>query len=488
VRRYTRVMANLCVMLGWGVKKRHGRIRTGSFLAPRAGLEPATTRLTAECSTIELPRSKAGRTSVYNGRLADANFDAEFRAPSRTAPSPSAKLNAVSLLGAWFLAGGFVTLALLTLVAGSLVYSALAIVAAFRYLAVRPAVSADHEPVSILKPLAGLDLGLESNLRTFFDQQYPTFEILFAVRTHKDPAVSIVEKLQAEYPQVPSRLLIVGEPPYPNAKVFSLDRMLAAAAHDLVVMSDSDIRVTPDMLRRVAAEFSDPKIGVATCPYRAVAGPGFWSKLEATGMNTDFWAGVLTARMLEGMEFAVGPTIVARKRALDTFGGMDRVKDYLAEDFVLGKFAAEARQGVILSSYVVQHHIAGPSPKQNSFREISAHRLRWCRSTRRSRPAGYIGQIFTMPFPLALLTAAVSPMWWPVVPIAFAVRAAAARVVSWGVLRVRLNWWLVPLEDVAGFCFWLAGFFGNNILWRGRMYHLEPDGRFRLVADRPSNR
>src|SRR5690242_6730393 len=180
------------------------------------------------------------------------------------------------------------TVILLAVLAGTLVYSGLTVIAVLRYLAVRPPDLKAAEPVSILKPLSGLDADLESNLRTFFEQDYPAFEILFAVREVHDPAVPIVEKLRADYPDIPSRLLITGEPPYPNAKVFSLDRMLRASAHDLVVMSDSDIRVTPTLLTTIAAAFQDPKLGVATCPYRAVGGASFWSRLEATGMNTDF--------------------------------------------------------------------------------------------------------------------------------------------------------------------------------------------------------
>src|SRR5579864_3676587 len=310
---------------------------------------------------------------------------------------------------------GFVhTLAaiLLLLLAASIVYSLLSIIAAYRYLSVRPPVLHSVEPISILKPLAGLDLDLESNLRTFFEQDYPSFEILFAVRSEKDPAAEVVSRLQREYTKVPSRLVVTGEPPYPNAKVFSLDRMLSAAANDLVVTSDSDVRVTPGLLRTVAAEFQDEHLGVATCPYRAVPGGSVWSRLEAIGMNTDFWGGALVARMLEGMRFAVGPTVAARRSVLQAIGGFARLKEYLAEDFVMGKFAAEAGHGVILSSYVIEHHIGSATLSENV-----AHRLRWTRSTRRSRPAGYIGQLFTMPVPLALLVCVFSASWWPVLPL-----------------------------------------------------------------------
>jgi ceramide glucosyltransferase len=366
----------------------------------------------------------------------------------------------------------------LLILCGAIVYSVLQIVAAFRYLAVRAPALQACPSISILKPLAGLDLDLESNLRTFFEQDYPSFEILFAVRKESDPAIEVVSRLRREYSGVPSRLLITGEPPYPNAKVFSLERMLEAAANDLVVMSDSDIRVTRDLLRTVAAEFQDDHVGIATCPYRAVAGPSFWSRLEATGMNTDFWGGALVARMLEGMRFAVGPTIVARRRVLHAIGGFARLKDYLAEDFVIGKFAAEAGHGVVLSSYVIEHHIGKANLRQNT-----SHRLRWGRSTRRSRPSGYVGQVFTMPVPLALIVCALLPKLWPVLLITFVLRAIAAYAVSVRVLHSRINWVLLPIEDVIGFFFWIAGFFGNVISWRGRRYRLYADGRFELIPD-----
>jgi ceramide glucosyltransferase len=365
----------------------------------------------------------------------------------------------------------------LILLAGSIVYSFLSIIAAFQYLSVRPAKSSSSEPISILKPLAGLDLDLEANLRTFFEQDYPAFEILFAVSDANDPAAQMVAKLQREYAAVPSRLLVTGDSPYPNAKVYSLERMSAGAANDLLVMSDSDIRVKPDLLCTVAAEFQNPNVGIATCPYRAVPGKSFWSRLEATGMNTDFWAGALVARMLEGMRFAVGPTIVARRRVLESIGGFNRLEDYLAEDFVMGSFAAEAGHGVILSSYVVEHHIGAATLIQNV-----AHRVRWTRSTRRSRPAGYIGQLFTMPLPLALLACALAPALWLLLPIAIAVRCLAAYVVSRRVLRAKINWLLLPIEDLLGFFFWIDGFFGSTIVWRGRRYRLHSDGRFTVIS------
>jgi ceramide glucosyltransferase len=370
-----------------------------------------------------------------------------------------------------------ITLVLLAAVAGSIVYSILTIIAARDYLAAKP-VATVVEPISVLKPLHGAEDQLEQNLRSFFTQRYPAFEILFAVRQADDPAAAVVAKLQAEYPAVPTRLIVTGEPPYPNAKVYSLDLMKAASQHDLLVMSDSDIHVTDDMLWTTVAEFEDPRVGVATCPYRAVPGGSIWSKLEALGMNTQFLGGVLVARMLEGMKFALGPTIAARKSVLDEMGGFDRLKDYLAEDFVMGKFAAELGHRVLLSSYVIEHHIGS-----QDFMANLTHRLRWARSTRRSRPAGYAGELFTMPVPLALLLWLWAPQLWLVSMLAIGARAFSALACAGWVLNDELtarNWWLLPVQDVLAFAIWMAGFFGRHIAWRGRRYLLRADGRFVL--------
>jgi ceramide glucosyltransferase len=372
---------------------------------------------------------------------------------------------------------------LLILIAGSLVYCVLTMIAAARYVAVVPPKphpnGARLPPVSVLKPLSGDDLGLEENLRSFFEQDYPDFEILFAVRSADDPAVAVAERVRARYPLVASRLIVTGEPPYPNAKVFSLDRMLGAARHDLVVMADSDIRVTPALLSTLAAEFQDERTGVVTCPYRAVPGASFWSTLEAISLNTEFLSGVLVARWLEGMRFALGPTIAARREVLTRIGGFDTLQEYLAEDFVLGKLAAEAGWGVVLSSYVIEHHI-GSQPLAANLR----HRLRWNRSTRRSRPWGYVGQVFTNPLPLALILLTLQPSWWPLAAFTAIVRAGAAWATAERVLHDSLTrrlWWLVPFADIAGFLLWLAAFFGSTIVWRGQKYLLLRDGRFRRV-------
>jgi len=374
---------------------------------------------------------------------------------------------------------GLVAWILAALLAGSIVYCGLIVVAARRYRAARH-VGVGEEPVSILKPLAGLDEGLEENLRSFFEQDYGQFEILFALRTAGDPAYALIEKLRKEYPGVPARVILTGEPPWPNAKVFSLSLMMEQARHELLIMSDSDIRVTPEMARTIAGEFAaDRRLAVTTCPYRAVAGRSLWSRLEAIGMNTEFWGGVMVARMLEGMRFAVGPTIAARRSAIREVGGWELLREYLAEDFVLGSFAAEKGLGVGLSSYVIEHRIGS-----EGFGKNAAHRIRWNRSTRRSRPAGYVGQVFTNPLPIALALVAARPEWWPVLGLVAVVRSIAGWATAGGVLSdsvCRRQWYWVPVQDLLSFGFWVAGFFGNTIQWRGSAYRLLADGRFERV-------
>lgn len=371
-----------------------------------------------------------------------------------------------------------IILVLACLLAGSLVYCVLIILAARSFLRGGPERRQRDEPtpdISVLKPLAGVDDGLEKNLRSFFEQDYPEFEILFAVRDGSDLAVAIVEALQKQYPAIPSRLIVTGEPPYANAKVFSLDRMLIEARYELLVMSDSDIRVDQSFLSSVADEFRDPHVALATCPYRAIAGRSIWSILEAEGMNTEFLAGLLVARMLEGVKFAVGPTVVARKPALQAIGGFNLLKDYLAEDFVMGKFAAEAGFGVVLSRTIVEHRIGSEALLANA-----SHRLRWSRSTRRSRPLGYVGLIFTYPPIVAFALFALDPAWWPGLIVAAVFRSAAAWATSVWVLKTQPHWLLLPAQDILSFFFWIAGFFGNTIVWRGRRYYLYSDGRFEL--------
>jgi ceramide glucosyltransferase len=369
------------------------------------------------------------------------------------------------------------TILLASVALGSWVFCVLAVVAARSYRRQQvPGLQTDPPPLSVLKPLHGLDDGLEENLRSFFEQDYPEFELLFAARSEADPGLNLARRLAGEYPRRPCRFFVTGEPTYPNAKVFSLEIMTEAAANEILVMADSDILAPPDLLRTLAAEFQNPRLGVATCPYRAVPGRSLWSRLEAIGMNTEFWGGVFTARLVErGVRFAVGPTAAARKQAIAGAGGWKRLGEYLAEDFALGQLAAASGWDVILSRAVVEHRIGSQEFKANM-----THRLRWNRSTRRSRPAGYAGQLFTHPLPVAVALAAVEPaLWWALIPAA-GLRAWAACEVAVFILNdhlTRRNWWLVPVQDMISFLTWIAAFQGNTIEWRGSRYLVDRQGR-----------
>lgn len=363
------------------------------------------------------------------------------------------------------------------LLLASCVYCLLAIVAALHYRRRRKHRCADSARISILKPLAGLEEGLEANLRSYFEQDYPVFEILFAVRTAADPAAKVVQDLVRQYPNVDARLIFTGQPPYPHAKVFSLQCMLEQAKYELIAMSDSDVRVGKDFCRALAAEFENRALGLVTCPYRAVGGADIWSQLEALGMNTDFHAGVFTAVMLDGPNFAIGPTIVARRKVLEDIGGLERVKDYLGwEDFMLGRIAAEHGFLVDFSPYVVEHRIGS-----QTFRQNFAHRLRWARTNSRSRPAGYIGQLFTHPIPLAAFACLLFHPLWPLAAAAALLRGILAWTVSRAVLRAPVAWLLLPAQDFLAFGFWVAGFFGSSVQWRGEIYTLNRDGTVRLT-------
>src|SRR5438874_2765749 len=253
-------------------------------------------------------------------------------------------------------------------------------------------------PVTVLKPLHGLEPQLERNLESFFLQDYPNFEIIFGARHAADPALKIVESLQRKFPHVPSQIILSGDPAWPNAKVFALEKMLAAASAPYLVITDSDVWVNGNCLKEVIAPLLDPKIGVVTCLYRGIAAGGFWSALEALGMSIELSSGVLVARMLEGMKFALGPTMATRKDVLESIGGIAVLGQYCADDYMLGNLAHKAGMTVVLSHHVI-HHVA----MNTSMAASVAHQVRWMRSTRFSRGAGHAGTGLTYAMPFGLL-------------------------------------------------------------------------------------
>lgn len=361
---------------------------------------------------------------------------------------------------------------------GSMAYCGLVLVAASRYRSREAREAATFPSFTVITPLAGLEDGLKENLRSSFEQDYPEFELIFVARDEGDPALEVVRTLMQTFPNVEARTLVSGEPPFANAKVFSLHCAIQQARYDLLVMKDSDVRTGTNMLRTIAAEFADPAVGVITCPYRAVASRGFWWRMDALGANTRFTGGVLVASLLRGMDFTIGPVNAARKDALERIGGFYQFGTYLAEDYLLGQAARAHGCGPILSSCRIDHRFGC-----GDFRSNFAHRLRWARSTRCSRGWAYFGELFTHTVPLAGSLLVLDWDWAPLAVGALTLRAMAAWITSAQVLSapLRLQDWLVlPVEDCVGFVFWALGFFGSTVVWRGRRYILGRKGGITL--------
>jgi ceramide glucosyltransferase len=336
--------------------------------------------------------------------------------------------------------------------------------------------------VSLLKPLHGLEPDLESHLQSFFEQDYPEFEVIFCARTDQDAGLQIARRVAARYPKIRSRFLCSGNAPYANAKVWSLERMQNAASHRFFVVSDSDVSVTRDYLRAVMAPFADEHVGLVTCLYRGV-GSNFWSRLEGVGMSIEMSAGVLVAEMLEGMKFALGPTMVVRRESLEAAGGFRALGPYHADDFMLGNMIAATGHQVILSTHTIDHHVLN-----SSFLPSVLHQVRWMKSTRFSRPKGHLGTALTFSMPYGLLAAGIAvglhrPLLGGLLLLwSWASRVALGAIVSRLVVEEPRVWrsaLLYPLRDLLGSCYWAASYVSNQVRWRGEVYNLLQDGFMR---------
>ena len=341
--------------------------------------------------------------------------------------------------------------------------------------------------LSLLKPLHGSEPHLEARLEGFFQQDYPNYEILFCARDSMDAGLRLARRVAERYPHIPVQFLTTGEPAYTNAKVSSLELMGLAAESDIFVISDSDVRVTPTYLREVAAPFADPGVGMVTCLYRGVAdGKSLWSRLEAIAMSIEMTAGVLVAEWIEGMQFALGPTMAVRRACVEEIGGFGTLGRYCADDFVLGNRIAPRGRQVVLSHHVIDHIVLNGGLPQSVM-----HQVRWMKSTRFSRPKGHLGTALTYSMPFALLVWAMSmalgmprlgfaALAWSVLTRLLLAAVVGGAVVNEGsLLRTVL---LYPLRDLMGFGFWAASYASNRILWRGEVFELLRDGVMRRYA------
>lgn len=342
-------------------------------------------------------------------------------------------------------------------------------------------------PVSILKPLKGIDPELWESFCSHCEQQYPEFELIFGVSDPTDPACEVVRTLQEKYPARAIKLVVCERVLGANIKVSNLAQMLPEARYEILLVNDSDIRVAPDYLQQVVAPLADPQVGLVTCLYRAEPARTLGSRLEALGISTDFVPGVLTARFLEkGLRFGLGSTIVFRRQDLAAIGGFEAFLDYLADDYELGRRIAASGKRVELSSATVATFLPA-----YTLRQFWQHQLRWSRTIRDARRWGYLGLIFTfgLPWSLAMLIAARGAAWaW----IVFAVTSGMRLLVGVGSIaalhdrQALRSIFLLPLRDLIAPFVWAVGLIGNRIHWRGDEFNLRNGRLYRISSKAPN--
>ena len=360
----------------------------------------------------------------------------------------------------------------------ALVYSLLALWCGHRYFRRKSDFPVHTPPVTILKPVKGMDAESFENFASFCRQEYPLFQIVFAVADGNDPVVPVVRRLVAAFPKVDIDLVVDGRKYGPNYKVCNLMNAYPEAKHDLIIVCDSDIRVGPKYLRQVCAPFADPAVGLVTSLYRSSRVHGWATALEALGFTAEMVPNVMVARSLEGLSFALGASMAVRREALAAIGGFGSLVAYLADDYQLGNQIHRAGWKLELSDYTVESVM-----KEESIHDVVTRQLRWCRTMRACRPGGYAGSGITQPFPPALLALIVSGFTFPGVSAAlllYLVRSAVAAIYSQRYLGDCLlprRLWLLPLRDLVGFTTWFLSFFGNRVTWRGHRYRVLPGGR-----------
>jgi ceramide glucosyltransferase len=364
----------------------------------------------------------------------------------------------------------------------SIIYYLLTIYAGVKFFQQKTPINSQfHPPVTILKPLCGLDNDTYGNLASFCQQNYHEYQIVFAVQNSDDPCIEIVNKLLAEFPHLDLELMISDRAIGTNLKVSNLNNALTKAKHNILIIADSDIRVKPDYLQTVIQPLQDEKNGVVTCLYRSIS--NHWiSSLESLARSTEFHPSVLLAQQLEGVKFAFGSTIVIRKQVLEKIGSFEAIADYLADDYLLGKLPTEIGYKTILSDYIVDH-VLGESTIIESLQRQS----RWDKCTKVSRLGGYIGLIFTYgtvhSLILLLLTKA-SILGIIVLTITWVIRLLSAWIIGVKLINddlAKKYLFLVPIRDIISCCSWIYSFFSNQVEWRGKKFNLIKGGKLELI-------
>jgi len=378
----------------------------------------------------------------------------------------------------------------LIVAATPLAYYIAATLAAWRFFSRERAVALPYytPAASLLKPVHGVDFGSYENFASFCTQDYPEYEILFGVGDGSDPAVPLIQRLMAEFPQNQIRLFVGLEHIGANRKVNMQARLASEARHQILVLTDGDIRVSRDYLREVIAPLEDRRVGAVTSFYRSITERNLGAELEAIGAASDFFAGVLMANWMEGITFGLGASIVTTKEWITRIGGFAAIADLHSDDYELGNRIAKAGGKILLSREVV----ATMYPAQ-SARGFWQHQVRWARTVRLSRPLSFVGLLFTHGLPWALLAALIAP----------STAIAASYLLAYLVLRLTMAWtvgvwgvgdgvlrrkiWLVPLRDAIYFLVWLGSFASNRIHWSGEEYIMRKGQLVALTPQRSTD-
>ena len=365
---------------------------------------------------------------------------------------------------------------------GSIFYHVAAIYASVKFSKEqRPTSSNMLPPVTVVKPLCGVDSYTYAALDSFCRQKYPKFEIIFVVSHQEDPAVRVVDQLIQDNPSLDLKLVINDKRWGANNKVSNMANAIVMAKYSIYVLADSDVYVGENYLKKILKPFQDEAVGMVTTMYRTQ--PRCWmAAFEALSTSTEFFPSVLLARQLEGMAFAFGATIVIKQQALQAIGGMALIADYLADDYKIGECTAKAGFKVVLSNYVVEHTL-----NTRTFKELFIHQLRWARGNRFSRQWGTLGMVFIYGTLSSLICFVLNPS---------SILAQLLLIVTW-MLRYALGWlvgiyilndkaansllWLAPIRDILSFTIWLTSWFGSEVRWNSRTLKLSRDGQISEV-------
>ena len=348
-----------------------------------------------------------------------------------------------------------------------------------------PAGAAHCPPVTVLKPLKGPGVELAANLESFCRQDYPVYQIVFGVDDARDPAVDVVRGIMRRFPHLDIALAI-GHEEGANRKVANLVHMMRHAKHEVLVMSDADIRVRADYLRTMVAPLADPTVGLTTCLYRGQAAGGLPAVVESLLVSTDFLPMVLMAQWVQRFKYAYGASIAFRRDALDTIGGFEVMRSHLADDYLLGSRIAEAGWTLRLLPYVVE-----TIPDSPTLRDVWRHHLRWARTYRVCQPIGWFATIIIQTMlwgVVALLASGGAAIGWLALAVAVLCRLVSLRAIAglFGDTDTVRHLWLVPVKDLAYSVVWLASWFGHDIDWSGHRLRVLPDGRMvPIVGEMP---